>query len=80
MLADANAMLSNGNFHVAGLAVAFDTLGLAFAHVGAALRPALPQKLFTPRSPGLPLQLTTHGPEHLGLRDDRRRRWSRCTA
>ena len=64
--ADAEEMLSNGNFHIAGLALAFDTLGLAMAQT-AMLCVQRCQKLFSPALSGLPLQLTTHGPEHSGF-------------
>ena len=64
--ADAEEMLSNGNFHIAGLALAFDTLGLALAQT-AMLCVQRCQKLFSPALSGLPLQLTTHGPEHSGF-------------
>jgi histidine ammonia-lyase len=59
-------ILSNGNFHVAGLALAFDTLGLALAQ-SAMLCVQRCQKLFSPALSDLPLQLTTHGPEHSGF-------------
>ncbi len=49
-----------------GLALAFDTLGLALAQ-SAMLCVQRCQKLFTPALSGLPLQLTTHGPEHSGF-------------
>jgi histidine ammonia-lyase len=66
VIADAGAMLSNGNFHVAGLTVAFDTLGIAMAHT-AMLCVQRCQKLFSPALSGLPLQLTARGPEHSGF-------------
>jgi histidine ammonia-lyase len=66
VIADANAMLSNGNFDVAGLALAFDTLGLALAQ-SAMLCVQRCLKHFTPALSGLPLQLTTYGPEHSGF-------------
>jgi histidine ammonia-lyase len=59
-------ILSNGNFHVAGLALAFDTLGIALAQA-AMLCVQRCQKLFSPALSGLPLQLTAHGPEHSGF-------------
>jgi histidine ammonia-lyase len=64
--AEADEMLSNGNFHIAGLALAFDTLGLALAQ-SAMLCVQRCQKLLSPALSGLPLQLTTHGPEHSGF-------------
>jgi len=62
----ADIMLSNGNFHIAGLGLAFDTLGLALAQA-AMLCVQRCQKLFSPSLSGLPLQLTRHGPEHSGF-------------
>ena len=66
VIADADEMLSNGNFHIAGLALAFDTLGIALAQA-AMLCVQRCQKLLSPALSGLPLQLTTHGPEHSGF-------------
>ena len=66
VLPDSNEMLSNGNFHIPGLAIAFDTLGLALAQT-AFLCVVRCQKLFSPTFSGLPLQLTTRGPEHSGF-------------
>jgi histidine ammonia-lyase len=63
---DAEQMLSNGNFHVAGLALAFDTLGIALAQT-AMMSVQRCQKLFSPALSELPLQLTAHGPEHSGF-------------
>jgi len=62
----ADEMLSNGNFHIAGLALAFDTLGLALTQ-SAMLCVQRCQKLFSPALSGLPLQLTAHGPDHSGF-------------
>ena len=66
VLADAGEMLSTGNFHIPGLALAFETAGLAFAHAALACVQRC-QKLFNPALSGLPLQLTTRGPEHSGF-------------
>ena len=66
VLIETNEMLSNGNFHIPGLAIAFDALGMALAHV-AMLCVQRCQKLCTPALSGLPLQLTRHGPEHSGF-------------
>ncbi|MBA3776232.1 MAG: aromatic amino acid lyase, partial [Betaproteobacteria bacterium] len=55
-----------GNFHIPGLAIAFDTLGLAIAQT-AFLCVVRCQKLFSPAFSGLPLQLTARGPEHSGF-------------
>ena len=64
--ADSGEMLSNGNFHVAGLALAFDALGIALTQA-ALLSVQRCQKLFSPALSGLPLQLTPHGPDHSGF-------------
>jgi histidine ammonia-lyase len=61
-----DAMLSTGNFHIAGLSVAFDSLGIALAQT-ALLCVQRCQKLFSPALSELPLQLTRHGPEHSGF-------------
>ena len=65
-LADFGEMRSSGNFHIPALALAFDALGLAIAHV-AMLCVERCQKLYSPALSGLPLQLTTRGPEHSGF-------------
>jgi len=59
-------MLSNGNFHIAGLSLAFDALGLALAQ-SAMLCVQRCQKLLSPAVSGLPPQLTSLGPEHSGF-------------
>jgi histidine ammonia-lyase len=59
-------MLSNGNFHAAGLALAFDALGLALAQV-AMLCVERCQRMVSPAFSDLPLQLTRRGPEHSGF-------------
>ncbi len=66
VLPETQEMLSNGNFHIPALAIAFDTLGLALAHT-AMLCVQRCQRLYSPASSGLPLQLTTLGPEHSGF-------------
>ncbi len=66
VLADAREMLSNGNFHVPALAIAFDALGLALAQT-AMLCVQRCQKLYSPAFSGLALQLTSRGPEHSGF-------------
>jgi histidine ammonia-lyase len=65
-LVTADVMLSNGNFHVAGLALAFDSLGIALAQT-AMLCVQRCQKLYSPALSDLPLQLTKLGPEHSGF-------------
>jgi histidine ammonia-lyase len=66
VLTDAGEMLSTGNFHIPGFTLAFETLGLAFAHAALTCVQRC-QKLFNPALSGLPLQLTTRGPEHSGF-------------
>jgi histidine ammonia-lyase len=66
VLTETGEMPSTGNFHVPGLAIAFDTLGLALAHT-AMLCVQRCQKLMSPALSGLPLQLTRHGPDHSGF-------------
>ena len=66
VIPDAGEMLSNGNFHVPALALAFDGIGLALAQT-AALCVARCQRLYSPAFSDLPLQLTTLGPEHSGF-------------
>ncbi len=66
VLPDDDEMVSNGNFHIPALAVAFDALGIALAHV-AFLTVQRCQKLYSPALSGLPLQLTTLGPAHSGF-------------
>jgi len=61
-----DAMLSNGNFHTPGLAIAADAFGLALAQC-AFLAVERCMKLFAPRFSDLPLQLTRHGPAHSGF-------------
>ena len=60
------SMLSNGNFHIPALALAFDALRLALCHC-ATLCVARCQRMYSPAFSGLPLQLTTRGPEHSGF-------------
>ena len=66
VLADDAQLVSNGNFHIPALALAFDGLGLALAQV-AMLGVMRCQKLYNPALSGLPLQLTTLGPAHSGF-------------
>lgn len=66
VLAETAEMLSNGNFHTAGLALAFDALGLALAQ-SALLSVERSQRLYSPAFSDLPLQLTRRGPEHSGF-------------
>ena len=66
VLIAAEEMLSNGNFHTAELAIAFEALGLGLAHA-AMLCVQRCQRLYSPSMSGLPLQLTRRGPEHSGF-------------
>jgi histidine ammonia-lyase len=66
VLVESGEMLSNGNFHTAELALAFETLGLGLAQV-ALLCVERCQRLYSPALSGLPLQLTRRGPEHSGF-------------
>lgn len=66
VLAGDGEMLSTGNFHIPALALAFDALGMALSQV-ATLCALRCQKLYSPAFSGLPLQLTTLGPEHSGF-------------
>jgi len=66
VLPETNEMLSNGNFHLPGLALAFDSLGLALSHC-ATLCVARCQRMYSPSFSELPLQLTSRGPEHSGF-------------
>ena len=60
------AMLSNGNFHIPALALAFDALALALTQVTLmAVERAI--KFMSPAFTELPLQLTRHGPAHSGF-------------
>lgn len=59
-------LLSTGNFHIPGLAIAHETLGLAVAQA-AALTVERCIKLLSPATSGLPLQLTRHGPQQSGF-------------
>lgn len=63
---DAGAIASNGNFHVPGLAIAFEALGLGVAQVATLLVERC-MKLLGPETSGLPLQLTRHGPQQSGF-------------
>ena len=66
VLPESGEMLSNGNFHVPGLSLAFDALGIGLAQT-AAISVERCLKLFSPAFSDLPLQLTRHGPMHSGF-------------
>ena len=57
VLVERGAMVSNGNFHVAALALAFEGLGLAVAQLALAAAQRV-LRLLEPRRSGLPLGLT----------------------
>ena len=57
VLTERGAMVSNGNFHVAALALAFEGLGLALAQLALAAAQRV-LRLLEPRRSGLPLGLT----------------------
>jgi histidine ammonia-lyase len=66
VVVDDAVMLSNGNFHIPALALAFDALALALAQVTqTAVERAI--KFMSPAMTELPLQLTRHGPAHSGF-------------
>jgi histidine ammonia-lyase len=66
VIVESSQMLSTGNFHIPALAVAFDSAGIALAHVALACV-ARCQRMYTPAFSDLPLQLTRRGPEHSGF-------------
>ena len=66
VLADADAMLSNGNFDAAALTLAVEALALAIAQM-ASLSAGRVLRMMSPALSGLPLQLTRHGPAHSGF-------------
>jgi histidine ammonia-lyase len=66
VLVESNEILSTGNFHIPGLAIAFEALGIALAHA-AMLCVQRCQRMYTPAMSDLPLYLTTRGPEHSGF-------------
>ena len=61
-----DVMLSNGNFHLPSLALAFDTAAIAFAQA-ASMGVERTLRFMTPALTDLPLQLTRHGPAHSGF-------------
>ena len=62
---DAASIASTGNFHIPGLAVAHEALGLAVGQL-ATLAVERCIKMLGPETTGLPLQLTRHGPQQSG--------------
>jgi histidine ammonia-lyase len=61
-----DAVFSTGNFHIPGLAIAHEALGLAVVQA-AALIVERCIHLLSPSSSDLPLQLTRHGPQQSGF-------------
>ncbi|MGI4779392.1 MAG: HAL/PAL/TAL family ammonia-lyase [Janthinobacterium lividum] len=66
VLVDSGTLISTANFHIPGLALAMESLGLAMAQAASAcVQRCL--RLYSPSASGLPLQLTAHGPAHSGF-------------
>jgi histidine ammonia-lyase len=63
VLADDDAILSNGNFHVPALSMAFDAVAIAIAQVAATITERQ-ARLKVARLSGLPQNLTRSGPAH----------------
>ena len=66
VIADDAVMLSNGNFHLPHLALAFDAAAIACAQ-SASLAVERGIRFMSPAFTDLPLQLTRHGPAHSGF-------------
>jgi histidine ammonia-lyase len=66
VITDDDVMLSNGNFHVPHLALAFDAAAIACAQA-ASLAAERVIRFMSPAFTDLPLQLTRHGPSHSGF-------------
>ena len=66
VLADTGEVLSSGNFHTPVLALAFDTLALAFTQVAAVSAERM-RRLLNPSVSGLPANLSPYGPERSGF-------------
>ncbi len=64
--ADGDRLFSTGNFHVPGLTLALETLGLAVAQA-ATLAVERCLRLLSPATSDLPLQLTRGGPQQSGF-------------
>ena len=63
---DTASIASTGNFHIPGLAIAHEALGLAVAQL-ATLAVERCIKMLGPETSGLPLQLTRRGPQQSGF-------------
>src|SRR5690606_5370562 len=66
VFAEANEIISGGNFHGAPVALAADLLCIAVAHL-ATISERRSDRLVNPASSGLPAFLTRHGGLHSGL-------------
>lgn len=66
VIADADEIISTGNFHTPALALGFDTLGLALSQV-ASLMVNRMERLMTERLSGLPMGLTRRGITRVGF-------------
>lgn len=66
VLVEEEEIISNGNFHTTGLALALETLGQAIAHAAAASA-SRAVRLLTGRYSGLPDNLTRHGDNRSGF-------------
>ena len=65
LLLDDGQVLSNGNFHIPALSIAFEALGLGIAQC-ASLAVERSMKMLSPAMSELPLHLTLYGPAHSG--------------
>ena len=66
VLPASQSLISTSNFHIPGLVLSLEAVGLAFAQAASASVQRC-QRLYSPGTSGLPLQLTRHGPEHSGF-------------
>jgi histidine ammonia-lyase len=66
LVLDDGQVLSNGNFHIPAMGVAFEALGLSLAQC-ASLAVERSMKMLSPAMSELPLHLTRHGPAHSGF-------------
>ncbi len=62
----AGRLISTSNFHIPGLVLSLEGVGLAFAQAASAVVQRC-QRLYSPGTSGLPLQLTRLGPDHSGF-------------
>jgi histidine ammonia-lyase len=66
VLPASQSLISTSNFHIPGLVLSLEAMGLAFAQAASASVQRC-QRLYSPGTSGLPLQLTRLGPEHSGF-------------